>query len=79
MVNAAQIMPQGMYIRIANPDHVGHSGKYEARVFLMGMVMERYTAFNLPDAAEWLSKRVLKGGFDKVTIEVIEDGAPGRA
>lgn len=74
--NAPQ--PSGMYIRTMQPGFSGVT-KYVAKTFLMGMTMQKATCFSREEAAAWVSARVIEGGFDKVTIEVIDDGEPGRA
>ena len=68
-----------LYIRTMNPDFEYGSPKFEARVYLMGLVMEKHTSFSHSEASDWVAERVLKGGFDKVTVEVIQETAVGNA
>lgn len=68
----------GMYVRTMGQGFAS-STKFEARVYLMGMVMDRKTAYSHEEAAQWVSAKILQGGFDRVTIEAVEDGAAGRA
>jgi hypothetical protein len=70
---------ESMYIRTMRPDLDFGSQKFEARVYVMGLVIDRYTAFSHSEASEWMAKRILIGGFDRVTIEVIQESIVGNS
>jgi len=67
-----------MYVRVMRPGFAGET-KWVAKVWMMGMVMDKSTFFSRTEAATWVSNKILVGGFDKVTIEAVEDESPGRA
>jgi hypothetical protein len=77
-IKTVMAQPSGMYIRTMTEGHGGQT-KYLARTFLMGMTMQKKTCFSKEEASSWLADRVLEGGFDRISLEVIEDGSPGRA
>lgn len=61
-----------MYVRIMKPETLS-SAKFEVQVSLMGLLMDKFVSRSRDEAASWLLERSLRGGYDKLTLEVISE------
>jgi hypothetical protein len=53
--------------------------KFEVKISNCGVVIEKHISFSREDAANWISNRILLGGFDFLTIEAVQETAIGNA
>jgi hypothetical protein len=49
--------------------HAKRASRIEIKVMLMGIVMDTVVAFGHEEAGRWVAQRMLRGGFDHISVE----------
>lgn len=71
-----KIAANSIYVRVMKSESLSLP-KFEVKVSLMGLLMEKFNSTNREEALAWMTKRSAKNDYDKLTLEIISEDQRG--